>query len=108
METRLKRLSDMPLRSGAEPGAIKAAAFAGNHEARLGKAVALTQFGVNHVTLDPGAISALRHGHEAEDEFVLVPGGVLTLIDENGEHMLVEGSFAGFPAGEANGHHIVN
>ena len=30
------------------------------------------------------------------------------LIDENGEHVLSEGAFAGFPAGAANGHHLIN
>jgi uncharacterized cupin superfamily protein len=82
--------------------------FAGNHEARLGKSVGLTQFGVNHVTLDPGAISALRHWHEAEDEFIYVLAGELTLIDDNGEHQMGAGAFAGFPAGVANAHHLIN
>ena len=29
-------------------------------------------------------------------------------MDDNGEHVLGEGAFAGFPAGVANGHHLVN
>ena len=44
------------------------------------------QFGVNLVTLDPGALSSLRHWHRAEDEVVLAqihkalkPGGTLVL-----------------------------
>ena len=82
--------------------------FAGKREKQLGKAVGLTQFGVNHVTLEPGARSALRHWHEAEDEFVLVLAGELTLIDEAGTHALPTGAFAGFPAGEPNGHHLAN
>ncbi|HYD44857.1 MAG TPA: cupin domain-containing protein [Phenylobacterium sp.] len=82
--------------------------FAGKREKQLGKVVGLTQFGVNHVTLEPGARSALRHWHEAEDEFVLVLAGELTLIDEAGAHALPTGAFAGFPAGEPNGHHLAN
>ena len=31
-----------------------------------------------------------------------------TLIDDNGEHQLTGGSFAAFPAGVENGHHLVN
>jgi glyoxylate utilization-related uncharacterized protein len=49
--------------------------------------------------VEPGSISALRHWHEAEDEFVYVLSGELTLVDDNGEHALTEGSFAGFAAG---------
>ena len=82
--------------------------FAGNLEARLAGAVGLSQFGVNLVTLQPGAKSALRHWHEAEDEFVYVLLGAPTLIDDNGEHLVNEGSFAGFPAGTPNAHHLVN
>ena len=74
----------------------------------MARAVDITQFGVNHVTLEPGSISALRHWHEAEDEFVYVLSGTLTLIDDNGEHTMEQGSFAGFPAGCANAHHLVN
>ena len=87
---------------------IKPELFVGNHEARLGKFVGLNQFGVNRVRLEPGSASALRHWHEAEDEFVYVLDGELTLIDENGEHPMPAGSFVGFPAGEPNGHHLVN
>jgi uncharacterized cupin superfamily protein len=111
METRLMHLADVPVGAGVPNSVgpvVNPAAFEGKHEARLARAVGLTQFGVNHVTLDPGAMSALRHWHEAEDEFVYVLHGQVTLIDENGEHTLIEGSFAGFPAGAANAHHLVN
>jgi uncharacterized cupin superfamily protein len=111
METRLLQVRDVPISSGIPKGVvnpIKPELFAGKHEGRLGKLVGMTQFGVNHVTLDPGAISSLRHWHEAEDEFVYVLAGKLTLIDENGEHELGQGSFVGFPAGEPNAHHLVN
>lgn len=111
METRLRRVRDVPISTGipktvVDP--IKPELFAGNHEGRLGKLVGMTQFGVNHVTLDPGSISSLRHWHEAEDEFVYVLSGKLLLMDENGEHELEVGAFVGFPAGEPNAHHLVN
>lgn len=89
-------------------GQIHPDRFRGKHELRLSKPLGLTQFGVNLVTLEPGAWSSLRHWHEKEDEFVYVTEGVLTLVDENGTHELSVGDFAAFPAGEANGHHIQN
>jgi uncharacterized cupin superfamily protein len=82
--------------------------FAGRNEKRLAKPLGLTQFGVNHVTLEPGAATALRHWHAAEDEFVYVLEGEVTLVDDNGQHRMSAGHFAAFPAGEANGHHFRN
>ena len=111
METKLLHVSQAPMSTGlpkdlANP--IKPELFVGTHEGRLGKLVGMTQFGVNLVTLDPGSQSALRHWHDGEDEFVYVLSGTLTLIDDNGEHALEGGSFAGFPAGSSNAHHLVN
>jgi uncharacterized cupin superfamily protein len=70
--------------------------------------VGLTQFGVNHLILEPGSFSSLRHWHEGEDEFVYILSGEITLIDNHGEHLLAAGDFAGFPAGVANAHHLAN
>ena len=103
METRLRHLTDIAVTTGPARS-IRTDWFVGNLEAKLGQAVGVTQFGVNHVRLEPGSVSALRHWHEGEDEFVYVLSGE----DENGEHVLVAGSFAGFPAGEPNGHHLAN
>lgn len=108
MDTRIGRLSETPATRGARAGAIRAELFAGRHEAQLGKPVGVSQFGVNHVILEPGAFSALRHWHEGEDEFAYVLWGELTLIDENGQRRLAAGDFVGFPAGVANGHHLAN
>src|SRR5215208_4579327 len=111
MESRIRRLSDVPVTTGlpdSRSDRIKPELFAGKHEARLAHADDITQFGVKHVTLEPGSISALRHWHVAEDEFVYVLSGTLTLIDDNGEHTMEQGSFAGFSAGCANAHHLVN
>ncbi len=74
----------------------------------LGDALGLNNFGVNLVTLPPGAWSAQRHWHSHEDEFVYVVEGELTLITEDGEQALTPGRVAGFPAGTADGHHLVN
>ena len=74
----------------------------------LGDALGLGNFGVNLVTLPPGAASAQRHWHSHEDEFVYVVAGELTLVTEDSEQMLAAGQAAGFPAGRADGHHLIN
>lgn len=80
----------------------------GREKAVLGDVAGLTQFGVNLTRLKPGAASALRHWHEAEDEFVYVLEGEITLIEDGGATILRSGDAAGFKAGVANGHHLVN
>ncbi|MDP9813938.1 putative cupin superfamily protein [Rhizobium tibeticum] len=89
-------------------GQIRPERFTGMVELRLAKPLSLTQFGVNYVRLEPGAWSSLRHWHTAEDEFIYVLEVTLTLIDDNGPHVLTPGMFAALPAGERNGHHIQN
>jgi uncharacterized cupin superfamily protein len=104
MDTKTGRLDAVPptpsFQSG--PGADE------RTERQLAKSVELSQFGVNHVRLEPGGVSSRRHWHEGEDEFVYVVSGQVELIDENGAHPLGPGDFAGFPAGAANAHHLVN
>jgi len=75
---------------------------------RLGDACGLTRFGVNLVTLPPGGQSALRHWHTAEDEFVYVLEGEVTLVTDGGEQLLRAGDCAGYPAGKADAHHFIN
>jgi uncharacterized cupin superfamily protein len=84
------------------------AIVAGRSWKRLGGAADLTQFGVNLVTLAPGAASSARHWHEKEDEFVYMLEGELVLIENEGETVMRPGDAAGFKAGVANGHHLVN
>ena len=74
----------------------------------LGNALGLTHYGVNLVTLPPGTWSALRHWHTKQDEFVFVVEGELVLVTDAGEQRLRTGMVAGFPAGNADGHHLVN
>ena len=80
----------------------------GREKRALGNVAGLTQFGVHLTRLKPGAASALRHWHENEDEFVYVLEGELVLIEDEGEAVLKPGDAAGFKAGVANGHHLVN
>lgn len=81
---------------------------AGRARKRLGDEAGLTQFGVNLTRLPPSVHSSLRHWHENQDEFVYVLEGELTLIENDGETTLRAGDAAGFKAGVANGHHLVN
>jgi len=83
-------------------------AVAGRAKRALGNALDLTQFGVNLVTLAPGVWSSQRHWHENEDEFVYVLEGEVTLVTDAGEKVLKPGMAAGFPAGRADGHHLIN
>ncbi|MCW5732006.1 MAG: cupin domain-containing protein [Alphaproteobacteria bacterium] len=86
--------------------------FAGDVAGRinrfLGEACGLTQFGVTLTRLEPGAWSSQRHWHENEDEFVYVLEGSPSLVTDEGERVLAPGQFCAFPAGQANGHHLVN
>lgn len=99
---------NVPIRQGSNyPDQFKPR-VAGRLKQRLGDAAGLTNFGVNQVTLQPGGQSALRHWHTKQDEFIYVLSGELVLITNAGEQVLTAGMAAGFPAGEADGHHLVN
>jgi uncharacterized cupin superfamily protein len=75
---------------------------------RLGEAAGLEQFGVNLLWLPPGAWSSQRHWHTSEEEFVFVMSGEVVLVTDHGEELLRGGDSAGFPANQANGHHLQN
>src|SRR5450432_2837819 len=74
----------------------------------MGDATGLTHFGVNIVRLPPGCASAQRHWHKHEDEFVYILEGEVELVTDAGAQTLKAGMAAGFPAGKADGHHLVN
>jgi uncharacterized cupin superfamily protein len=75
---------------------------------RLGDAAGLTDFGVNLLRLPAGAWSSQRHWHSAEDEFVYVLEGEVTLVTDAGAELLRPGDCAGFKAGALDGHHLQN
>jgi uncharacterized cupin superfamily protein len=75
---------------------------------RLGDAGGLNDFGVNLMRLPPGAWSSQRHWHSAEDEFVWVLEGEVTLMSDEGEQILRAGDSAAFPKNKPNGHHLIN
>lgn len=101
-------LSRVPVKTGSIYPAPYAAMMAGRSSLRLGDAGGLTQFGVNLVTLEPGALSSLRHWHMAEDEFVMVTEGTCIMVTDAGEEAMHPGDCAAFPAGSTDGHHFIN
>lgn len=86
--------------------------FASRMEGRikhpLGDLFGLANFGVNLTRLEPGGVSALRHAHTRQDEFIYVLEGCPTLITDRGETLLAPGMCAGFKAGTGDAHHLVN
>lgn len=83
-------------------------AVAGRWYRRLAPAAGLTEFGVSHVVLKPGAWSSQRHWHVGEDEFLVMVSGEAVLVDDDGEHILRAGDCAAFPKNDRNGHHLQN
>ena len=101
-------LSQAPVRAGSSYPEPYASQMAGRSAQLLGDLAGLTQFGVNIVTLQPGAVASLRHWHLCEDEFAIVLDGVLTLVEDDGETEMQPGACAAWNAGVANGHRFVN
>jgi uncharacterized cupin superfamily protein len=101
--------ADAPLRSKPslypEPFASR---MAGREKRVLGDLFGLTNFGVNLTRLAPQAVSALRHAHSVQDEFVYILQGHPTLVTDEGSTPLAPGMCAGFKAGTGNGHLLKN
>lgn len=101
--------ADAPLRTRPsnypEPFASR---MAGRQKRPLGDLFGLTNFGVNLTRLAPGAVSALRHAHSRQDEFVYILQGHPTLHTDAGHTPMAPGDCAGFAAGSGDGHRLVN
>ena len=87
-----------PGRGYPEPFATR---VAGRVRRPLGDLFGLTSFGVNLTRLPAGGMSALRHTHTREDEFIYVLEGEPVLVTNAGETQLRPGMCAGFRAGQA-------
>ena len=85
-----------------------ASRVAGREKRPLGDVFGLSAFGVNLTRLAPGAISALRHAHSKQDEFVYILAGRPLLRTDHGETQLAPGMCAGFRAGSGDAHHLIN
>jgi uncharacterized cupin superfamily protein len=75
---------------------------------RLASASGLTDFGVSHVVLKPGAWSSQRHWHNGEDEFLVMLEGEAVLVEDDGRTLLKPGDCVAWPKGNTNGHHLRN
>lgn len=85
-----------------------ASRMVGREKHPLGDLFGITNFGVNLTRLAPQAISALRHAHSKQDEFVYILEGHPTLRTDEGSIQLSPGMCAGFKAGTGNAHHLIN
>jgi uncharacterized cupin superfamily protein len=85
-----------------------ASMMAGRLKRPLGDLFGLSNFGVNLTHLAPNSVSALRHAHTKQDEFIYVLQGRPVLITDEGRTQLEPGMCAGFKAGTGNGHALVN
>lgn len=101
-------LSRAPVKTGSVYPEPYASQMVGRSSQRLGELAGLTQFGVNIITLPPGAVASLRHWHLREDEFAMVLDGALTLVEDDGETEMQPGDCAAWKAGVENGHRFVN
>lgn len=102
------RAADAPARTKpSNYPAPFAAMMQGRTKRPLGDPFGLQGFGVNHVTLAPGTMSALFHRHAVQDEWIYVLSGEVVLVHDGGETVLGAGMCAGFPAG-GTAHQLVN
>jgi uncharacterized cupin superfamily protein len=85
-----------------------AARMGGRRKHPLGDLFGLTNFGVNLTRLEPGAVSALRHAHGKQDEFIYILSGNPTLHTDAGLTPLSPGMCAAFKAGTGDGHCLMN
>jgi uncharacterized cupin superfamily protein len=101
--------TDVPVRSkpsnDPEPFASR---MAGREKRQLGDGFGLANFGVNLTRLAPGAVSALRHAHSRQDEFIYILQGRPTLHTDKGRSLLAPGMCAGFRSGTGDGHRLIN
>ena len=81
---------------------------AGRWQRPITEPAGLTEFGVRHVTLQPGAWSSQRHWHDNEDEFLVMLAGEAVLVEDDGRTVLHPGDMVAWPKGTRNGHHLRN
>jgi len=85
-----------------------ASRMAGREKRQLGDFYGLSTFGVNLTRLLPGGVSALRHAHARQDEFIYILEGHPVVITDEGETPLAPGMCVGFKAGTGNAHQLIN
>ena len=99
----------MIIRRGSAPSKHRSDPDFGSVETiGLSEAGGIKQYGAHLEVLQPGAKSSTRHWHEKEDEFMFVVAGEVTVIENDGAHVLQPGDVACWPAGDDNAHHAIN
>ena len=85
-----------------------AAQVAGRCKRKLGNFFRLTNFGVNLTELAPGAVSALKHHHARQDEFIYILSGEPTLVLDDQSFIMQAGDCYGFACGTGVAHQLRN
>ncbi len=80
----------------------------GRVKRKLGDHFGLTNFGINLTELNPGAMSALKHHHLKQDEFIYILSGTPILVFGGKEFEMQPGDCFGFKKGQNIGHQLVN
>lgn len=80
----------------------------GRSKRKLGDHFDLLNFGVNLTKLSPGAMSAFKHMHSKQDEFIYILSGAPTLVCGSEEYVLEPGECYGFKSDSGIAHHLVN
>jgi len=88
--------------------AIFAGQVAGRTKRKLGDVFGLQGFGVNLTVLAPGSVSALRHYHLEQDEFIYILEGNPSLQLGDEQLLMNPGECFGFRAGETIAHQLRN
>lgn len=80
----------------------------GRSKRKLGDHFGLANFGVNLTKLSPGSISALKHYHSKQDEFIYILSGTPTLIYGDNQYLMAPGDCIGFKSNNGIAHQLVN
>lgn len=85
-----------------------AAMMKGRFKRKLGDYFGIQNFGINLTELAPQSISALKHYHLKQDEFIYIVAGNPTLIFGDKKFTMTPGDCFGFKAGEKIGSQLQN
>lgn len=80
----------------------------GRLKRKIGNEFGLTNFGVNLTEMLPGSISALKHKHLKQDEFIYILSGTPTLVYGDEKSLIHPGECFGFKAGSEEAHQLIN
>ena len=80
----------------------------GRVKRKLGDFFGLANFGINHTMLPPKSVSALKHTHSKQDEFVYILEGEAVLLYGEEVYDMRKGDCFGFVAGAELAHQLKN